>query len=69
MAAERIGPAGYAPPRPELRHLWGSFAELRAVSRARGVPSRIARPACDEVDLESLRRATRAVVVPRDLEA
>jgi len=69
MAAERIHPAGYTPPRPELRHLWGSFAELRAVSRARGVPSRIARSACDAVDLESLRRATRDVGVPRDVEA
>lgn len=68
MAAERIRPAGYTPPRPEIRHLWGSFAELRAVSRARGVPSRIVRATCEGVDPESLHRATRDVGAP-DSEA
>jgi hypothetical protein len=37
MSAKPIRPGDYSPPPPELRHLFGSFAELRARIRDREV--------------------------------
>jgi hypothetical protein len=69
MPAKLIPFGDYKPLRPELRNLWGSFAELRAIIRARRVPQSISRAACDDVDLESLRRATRDIGTPSDLDS
>jgi hypothetical protein len=38
MSAKPIRPGDYSPPPPELRHLFGSFAELRARIRNVDVP-------------------------------
>jgi len=38
MSAKPIPPGDYSPPPPEVRHLLGSFAELRARIRARRPP-------------------------------
>jgi hypothetical protein len=38
MSAKPIRPDDYSPPPPELRHLFGSFAELRPRIRDLAVP-------------------------------
>jgi hypothetical protein len=59
MPARRIAPGDYSPPQPELRHLFGSFAELRARIRARrGAVAGAVVHQTDDLDPESLRRAT-----------
>jgi hypothetical protein len=58
MSANPIRPGDYSPPPPELRHLFGSFAELRARIRARRFPGLGAlRGEADPVNPASLRRA------------
>jgi len=58
MSASPIRPGDYSPPPPELRHLFGSFAELRARIRARRFPGLgVLRDEATSVDPESLRRA------------
>jgi hypothetical protein len=58
MSARPIRPGDYSPPPPELRHLFGSFAELRARIRARRFPGLSAlEDRADTVDPESLRQA------------
>jgi hypothetical protein len=58
MSASPIRPGDYSPPPPELRHLFGSFAELRARIRARRFPGLSAlQGEALSVDPESLRRA------------
>jgi len=58
MSARPIRPGDYSPPPPELRHLFGSFAELRARIRARRFPGLGAlQGETASVDAESLRRA------------
>ena len=58
MSAKPIQPGDYAPPPPELEHLFGGFAELSAHIRAHRSPGvgGLTRGA-ESVDLESLRRA------------
>jgi hypothetical protein len=58
MSARPIRPSDYSPPPAELRHLFGSFAELRARIRARRFPGLGAlQGETGSVDAESLRRA------------
>ena len=58
MSAKPIRPGDYSPPPPELRHLFGSFAELRARIRARRFPGLSAlQVGAPGIDPESLRRA------------
>lgn len=58
MSAKPIRPGDFAPPPPEIRHLYGGFAELRAYIRAHRSPGvkGLLRGA-KSVDPASLRRA------------
>jgi hypothetical protein len=58
MPAKPIRPDDFAPPPPEIEHLFGGFAEFRAYIRAHRSPGvgGLTRGA-GSVDLESLRRA------------
>lgn len=57
MPARRIAPGDYTPPEPELRHLFGSFAELRARIRARQAATAASITADrNDLDREPLRR-------------
>lgn len=58
MSAKPIRPGDYAPPPPELGHLFGGFAELRAYIRIRRSPGvRGLIRGADSIDPASLRRA------------
>ena len=58
MPARRIAPGDYSPPQPELRHLFGSFAELRArIQARRGTMAGAIVHETSNLDPESLRRA------------